>query len=491
MLSVLAKFWYRSVEKGRSFATLFRGLRLGALREVDFSIRLGFVWVFLVGVALTILSVQVIVIYRADRRDSILEFQKQKVEILESRFQAYLFDHFTAVKYKRGEEPFVPKDIEIERMPQGEERFLGFWEGKIVAIWTDAQENLWVKHISLPLPIWEDGDDRSYVVTENGRLVSTNRNEFEWKKSGGMPSAALTHRAHSSREGALFVQDSLFKESALAFASLPNSNVVIYSEASIAGYLMSIRSVSGVLLFVFGCLLFGVMTLATILSIQISETMRSLVAHILEAEKGKTLEEKNSLGREFSSLHENISGIGKVINSTEQEAILEFHARQKYFHFCEQIPQAICQREIAMYLIDIFMFATQKVCASPSLTFYVQEKSSTPNETLSILFKSYFVLSGIIVADPWLKTALNDGLDMSKIEVLLRKQMPALISTREAVFPLVAETDLLGFWILTDNNVSSLSQASIEWLSLACDAAAIVMRQLPDGWASRREKLAS
>lgn len=441
--------------------------------------RLSILSVLLSGLAFSMVAQVAVNAYRSYKESMLGSFQQQKTEVIEARLRAYLMERTNAVVYERTKLPFSLDEFGTKKLPRGQELVVGFVKGQAAVMGVHIGTQVWVRQLGQLETFWEGGEDFTYVTTRTGALVASNKSFVSNANQENALAKADAFQRGLGEAGYRFVRNSAFENSLVAFMPVAGTNLTIFAETSVAGYLQILRSFSvgmfSALLFV---AYFAYMA-AVFLSMRFQGTLGALVSVLDKLEAGKEVIPVDTSLHEVEILQARLLELGKHLRARSCELQWNENAKVAFFDAVSVLSSSFTRRELFYGFAKATFTMLSDESPSLSLVLYtIGERNVTGKSEMR---KVFLMLSGILVAEPQFREVLNEGWDVADSQEFAAHGAAELVSEREVRFPVCYGNQAIGFLLCTGQGMSELSRTKLEWISLLCDALSMGFVLVPVG----------
>ncbi len=420
-------------------------------------------------------------IYRSQKKETLIAFQTQKVGIVQARLKSFVMERSSSETFPRNNLPFSTADAEIPRLPTGDEIFIGFKNNFPVAVGSKNSEKIWTRELTDLDSLWEGGEDFTYVTTNTGRIVASNKSAVVSADAAQSFRNVPVLLGSLDQQNTIFTESSAYKKSIVSYARVENTNLVIFCETSLSGFLQPIMALSlglaSVLIAL--CCLGGL--LAMKISFLLSDTPSEFVVDVLLAEQGKACPREVSGGKEFQIIHEGMCSLGEHVSKQREEFLWSEDAKSVYSSLIEKYPSFFNRRQLLVECAGALKELFFNKWPALTLTIYIFSTEDANSLDAQPLKKVYLLLSGVIVAEPKLRTVENEGWNATQIREYAIEGKPRKVSSREVFFPIMNGNEPLGGLLFAEKDVETLTREHLEWITLVCDLLARGYHEIPVG----------
>jgi hypothetical protein len=432
-----------------------------------------------VGFGLSIVAQLGLQSYRRHKEDLLSDFLIQKAKVIEARLQAHLLARSGAIRLSPEQGARQLKQYGQSALPEFGRIIVFLAKDRVFAAGWDSEFELWLRDMEGFRPLWEGGEEFSFLTDGKRNVLGSNKDFIE---------AAAAERAFSkvpqlfqseskSPVQVVFGEELAFMNSAAVRIPVRGTNLVLYSETSVSGYMRVLRKLSGGMLSVFVFVAFTTFALAGFAANWISEGLSSILARYQLLEKGVQSPPITPSMNELSFLNEKFSFIAMKTRTRFLENAQSAGIKENVLSLFEKISSAQCKEEFLADCATSVAAVIEKECRAPSLVLYLfpTQEGSIEGRTADVpaLRKMFLMLSGIRVAQPVFREVSNEGWNLEESAAFCGKSQSQLLSDNEVRFPVVCGDERIGFLLCSGQGVNTLSKMKLEWLLLLCDVMAL------------------
>lgn len=440
--------------------------------------RTSVVLMLVVGFGLSLVAQLGIHNYKRHKEDLLGDFLIQKAKVLEARLQAHFMERSGADVRSPQQLLNELKTFGISTLPAAGRIMVFPAQDKIFATGWEGDSQTWIRDMDGLRELWEGGEEFSFITDENGKVMGSNRDFVEsadaeraFKKSPVIFGPELKNPEIA------FGESLAFANSAVVRIPVRNTNLILYSEISISGYLRLLRKLSGGGLSVFVFVAFTAFALAGVAANRISEGLSSILMRYQLIERGAQSSQMSPSLSEFSLLNERLALIAMKTRSRFLENSQSAGIKENALALLEKLSNSQSQSDFLAHSALCLAKIIEDECRAPSLILYVftepPEKQDDPRSELPALKKMYLMLSGIPVAEPVFRDVANEGWNIQESIAFCSKSQTQLLSDVEVRFPVVCGDQRIGFLLCSGKGINTLSKMKLEWLILMSDVLAL------------------
>ncbi|MEY4064560.1 MAG: hypothetical protein RIR26_768 [Pseudomonadota bacterium] len=451
----------------------------GFLVRYSLSHRTSVVVMVAVGFGLSLVTQLAIHGYRSHKESLLGEFLTQKAKVIEARLQAHLLERSGSVRRAADQWDAEFGKSELLPLTRQDELIVFKRNGSVYVAGWDSPDEIWLRDLDGFRQFWEGGEEFSFITDSSGTVLGSNKEFVE----GANADAAFkkTPQMFSLVERELpqiaFGEDLGFSQSAAVRLPVKGTNLVLYSETGVSGYLRVLRKLSGGMLSAFVFVAFFSFAFAGFAATRLSAGLNAVVMRYQALERGSDVPSLSPPLSELSFLNEKLSLVAMKMRARFIENSKSASIKEDLLALLDFMPTASTAQEFLVHGANSMAKLLAEECLSPSLTLYFFANPShddASQEVKSKIFKKMFLmLSGIPVAEPSLRDVGNEGWSVEDAWNFCGRHQSELVSESEVRFPVVCGEDRIGFLLCSGKGVNTLSRMKLEWLMLMSDVIAL------------------
>lgn len=440
--------------------------------SISFSISSKLITVFTLIAALSFsLVFEVMFSLYQHRKESLLEdLITQKVQVIAVRLQSLLAGQRDG--YWRKDEK-LPKQVRsagiVENPPKGLVTVVRQNDEILAVGWIDEQR-LWFRRVGNWDVFWRDTDELSYVTDSSGNLISSNQASFGDISFNGSVEVNFKRFFYSPEVEYVFTRDSIFKRSIVASAVVAGSNLRVFSEMNVSGYLSILRSSGGRLLLLFLFVAFALFLVGDIFGSKFNDILRNILRSYDLIESGKQPAIVSTKILELSALNEQLSALAKKVYAGRSELGWTEAIESRYIAlidtFSESYQSSAVISRVGDVLFEVLNNETSVSQAELYRFFDLSETIQVQSETR--LRKTTIIDAGLRREFQGWESSTDESWDVGEAFSFCSKNFAERMSPEQMRFPVTQAGKPVGFLVCRGPGVGNLPVYKGEWIILLC-----------------------